>query len=311
MAKVVAARKASKWKTVKQYRYLYLLMIPGFIWLILFHIIPLFGIVIAFQDFNPMVGVFESEWVGLEHFKTLFSSSLFTKILGNTLKISAAKIFIGFPVPLILALLIHSCKNKYLKKVVQTCSYLPNFLSWVVIVGISFVLFNPYYGVFQNLFSALGLEYTDITTNSETFIEFIVTSSIWKGMGMQSIVYLAALSNMDMEMFEAATVDGANRWQKLWYITLPTLAPVCAIVLILAVGGLLSGDFEQIYLFVGSNAQLNSVADIFETFVYRNGIRGAEYSFPAAVGLFQSFFACILVLITNWISKRLGHGGIW
>ncbi len=301
----------SRWQTIKNYKYLYLLMVPGFLWLLVFHIAPIFGIVIAFQDYNPMVGILKSEWVGLSNFKMLLSSSSFLRILGNTLKISAAKIFIGFPVPLILALLIYSCRNRYIKKIVQTFSYLPNFLSWVVVVGISFTLFNPYYGVFQNVFTALGIPYTDITTNTRTFISFIVGSSIWKGMGMQSIIYLAALSNMDMEMFEAATVDGANRRQKLWHITLPTIAPVCAVVLILAVGGLLTGDFEQIYLFAGENAQLRMVSDVFETFVYRNGIRAAQFSFPAAVGLFQSVFACILVLITNWLSKKFGYEGIW
>lgn len=311
MAKASSIKTKSKWQRVKEYKLLYLLMIPGFAWLIVFHILPLFGIVIAFQDYNPMVGILDSEWVGLEHFKTLVTSKTFLRVLGNTLKISGAKIFLGFPIPIILALLIHSCKNKYFKRFVQTCSYLPNFLSWVVVVGISFTLFNPYYGVLQNICEALGIGYTDITTNSDTFVGFLVGSAIWKGMGMQSIIYLAALSGMDMEMFEAATVDGANRAQKLWYITIPSIAPTCAIVLILAVGGLLSGDFEQIYLFAGENAQLLSISDVFETFVYRNGIRAAEFSFPAAVGLFQSFFACILVLLTNWLSKKFGYEGIW
>ncbi len=305
------AKKHSTWQAVKQHKYLYMLMVPGFIWLITFHIAPIFGIAIAFQDYNPMVGVLDSEWVGFQHFKDLLSSQSFTRILGNTLKISAAKIFIGFPVPLILALLVHHCKHKWFKKLIQTCSYLPNFLSWIVVVGISFVLFNPYYGVFQQLFEALGMSYTDPTTDPDSFISFIVGSSIWKGMGMQSIIYLAALSNMDTEMFEAATVDGANRFQQLWHITLPTIAPVCAIVLILAVGGLLSGDFEQTYLFAGQNAQLINISEIFETFVYRNGIRAAEFSFPAAVGLFQSVFACVLVLSTNWIAKKLGYSGLW
>ncbi len=311
MAKDSSVSRRSTWQAIKDHKLLYLLMVPGFVWLIIFHIAPLFGIVIAFQDYNPMVGVFESEFVGLEHFKTLISSQTFLRVLGNTLKISAAKIFLGFPVPIILALLIHFCKNKYFKKFVQTCSYLPNFLSWVVVVGICFTLFNPYYGVIQNLCESLGISYTDVTTNSNTFISFLVVTSIWKGMGMQSIIYLAALSGMDMEMFEAATVDGANRVQKLWYITLPSIAPTCAVVLILAIGGLLSGDFEQIYLFAGENPQLLSISDIFETFVYRNGIRAAEFSFPSAVGLFQSFFACILVLLTNWLSKKFGYEGIW
>lgn len=311
MKQAVLPKKHSTWQAVKQHKYLYLLMVPGFIWLLVFHIAPIFGIVIAFVDYNPMVGIRGSEWVGLQNFRDLVTSGSFTRILTNTLKISAAKIFIGFPVPLILALLVHSCKRKWFRKLIQTSSYLPNFLSWIVVVGISFVLFNPYYGVFRQLFEALGLNYTDPTTNTETFISFLVGSGIWKGMGMQSIIYLAALSNMDTEMFEAATVDGANRFQQLLHITLPTIAPTCAVVLILAVGGLLSGDFEQTYLFAGQNAQLIHISEVFETFVYRNGIRAAEFSFPAAVGLFQSFFSCLLVLLTNWIAKKLGYDGLW
>lgn len=311
MKNTASIRRASKWQAIKQHKYMYLLMAPGFLWLLVFHIAPIFGIVIAFMDYNPMVGIWESEWVGMLHFKQLMSTRSFLRILGNTLKISAGKIFLGFPVPLILALLIHGCKRKRFKKLIQTCSYLPNFLSWIVIVGISFVLFNPYYGVFQNLFKALGIPYTDITTDKDSFLGFIIGSSIWKGMGMQSIIYLAALTSMDQEMFEAATVDGANRFQQLWHITLPTIAPTCAVVLILAVGGLLSGDFEQIYLFAGENFQLRNISDIFETFVYRNGVRAAEFSFPAAVGLFQSCFSCILVLLTNKIAKKLGYDGLW
>lgn len=311
MKEISSVRKSSTWKAILQHKYLYLLMIPGLLWLLVFHIAPLFGIVIAFMDYNPMVDLWESEWVGFQHFKDLLSTQSFLRILGNTLKISAAKIFLGFPVPLILALLIHGCKRKKFKKLIQTCSYLPNFLSWIVIVGISFVLFNPYYGVFQNVFEALGIPYTDVTTDKDSFLGFIVGSAIWKGMGMQSIIYLAALTGMDTDMFEAAELDGANRFQQLWHITLPTIAPVCAVVLILSVGGLLSGDFEQIYLFAGENAQLRNISDIFETFVYRNGVRAAEFSFPAAVGLFQSCFSCLLVLLTNWLAKKMGYDGLW
>lgn len=296
---------------IKRYKYLYFLMIPGILWYLIFHLWPLYGIVIAFQDYRPMDGIAGSEWVGFQHFIDLFSSHSFMRILRNTVTISGLKLLAGFPAPIILALCINEIRTVKIRKFIQTASYLPNFVSWVILSGIVFSVFNDYYGILKRMTEFIGLEYIDITVNSDYFILFLVLSSVWKGMGMGSIIYLAAIAGIDSSLYEAARVDGANRWKQMVYITLPSLYPIMAIVFILSVGSLLSGDFEQIYLFAKDNASLIRVSDVFETYVYRNGVRAANFSFPTAVGVFQSFFAALLVLTTNKFAKKLGYGGIW
>jgi putative aldouronate transport system permease protein len=301
----------NKFSRVGKYKYLYLLMVPGILWYIFFHIWPLYGIVIAFQDFLPYQGFFGSEWVGLKHFNTLFSSSGFSDLLINTVYISFMKLLAGFPAPIILALLINEVKNNKIKRFVQSASYLPNFISWVIVTGIIFAVFNSYYGLLMKFCETIGIPYTDISTNRDYFVAFLVMTSVWKSAGMGSIIYLAAISSIDSSLYEAAIVDGAGRWKQMFYITIPSIVPICAIVFILSVGSLLSGDFEQIYLFAKENIELIKVSEVFETYVYRNGILMANFSFPAAVGIFQSFFAAMLVLITNSITKKLGYEGIW
>jgi len=294
-----------------RYKYLFMLMIPGFLWYFFFHLLPIYGILIAFQDFRPMSGIRGSEWVGLKHFQVLLSSNSFYRILGNTVYISFLKLLAGFPAPIILALCINEVKHTKLKRFVQSVSYLPNFISWVIVSGIVLAVFNPYYGALQRIFYSLGIEYIDISTNPGYFVFFLVMLSVWKSAGMGSIIYLAAISGIDNQLYEAATIDGAGKWKQMVYITIPSIMPVCAIVLILSVGSLLSGDFEQIFLFAKDNPELIRVSDIFETFIYRTGIRSANFSFPAAVGIFQSVFASILVLSVNKLAKKFGYEGIW
>lgn len=306
--------KASKKRLMKQYRVLYIMLIPGAIWFILFHLIPLYGISIAFQDFNPIDGIFGSKWVGLLNFERFVSSSSFWSILGHTVTISFLKLLFGFPLPIVFALCLNEIKNTVFKKTVQTISYLPFFLSWVIVFGLSYVIFNGYTGVFKNLFDTLGLPYTDPTSNPNTFVAFIVGSHVWKSLGWGSIIYLASIAGIDQEIYEAAVIDGAGRWKRLLHITLPEIAPVIAIQLILSVGSLLGSDFEQIYLFQGGqryNPMLVAVSDTFDTWVYRNGIASGAFSSSAAVGVFQSTFGAMLVFITNFISKKLGYEGIW
>lgn len=300
----------------QRYKYLYLLMIPGALWYLFFHIMPLYGIAIAFQDFSPRKGITGSEWVGFEHLSNLFGSAMFMRTLGNTLKISFLKLLFGFPVPVILALSLNALSQKTLghrafKRTVQTVSYLPHFLSWVIVAGMSFSIFNQYTGVLVRLAGNLGIEYMDISRNGDTFVSFLVSTAIWKGAGWGSIIYLAALAGIDPQLYEAAVMDGASKLQQTLKITLPLLIPICAIMLILQVGRILTEDFQQIYLFAGENAELNRVSDVFETYIYRLGIRKGNFSFPAAVGIFQAFFGAFLVLGTNKISKKLGYEGIW
>lgn len=310
----------AKLKKLLKYKYLYLLMLPGLVFYIIFCYTPMWGIVIAFQNYSPFQGVFKSEWVGLEHFKTLLTSPNFYELLRNTVLISSYKLIFGFSAPIILALLLNEVKNKVFKRFIQTVSYIPNFISWVIISGIVYALFNKYYGLLSTVIQSMGLNYVDISTDARYFRAFLVISHVWKTAGWGSIIYLAALSNIDPQLYEAADMDGANKWQRLLHITLPSIKNVIAIVFILSIGSLLNGDFEQIYLFVPTstannftvaNAQLLQVADIFETFVYRTGILQFDFSFPAAVGLFQSFFAMILILGTNWLAKKMDNEGIW
>ncbi len=301
-------------KRRKKYRVLYLMLIPGAVWFILFHILPLYGISIAFLDYNPLKGVFGSRFVGWENFQAFINSASFWDILQNTVVISSLKILFGFPLPIVFALMLNEIKCAPFKKVTQTISYLPFFLSWVIVMGISNVIFNNYTGVLSGLCNTFNLPYTDPSHNPATFVAFLVGAHVWKSVGWGSIIYLASLANVDQEIVEAAYVDGAGRWKRLIHITLPAIAPMIAIQLILTMGSILGSDFEQIYLFTGGqryDPQLTAVAETFDTYIYRNGIAAGAFSGPAAVGIFQSVFGACLILITNKISKRLGYDGIW
>lgn len=304
----------SRKKRLKKYRSLYLMLIPGALYFILFHILPLYGISIAFVDYDLLGGIFESEFVGLRHFEAFVSSANFWTILKNTVVISSLKILLGFPLPIVFALLLNEIRAVKFKKVTQTISYLPYFLSWVIVMGITTVLLNDYTGAVKPLFEFLGIDYVNPTTNPDAFIGFLVVAHVWKSVGWGSIIYLAALAGIDQEMIEAAHIDGAGRWKRMIYITLPSIAPMIAIQLILTMGGILSSDFEQIYLYTGGqryNPMLTAVAETFDTWIYRNGIASGQFSGPAAVGIFQSVFGAGLVLLTNKISKFLGYEGIW
>lgn len=287
------------------------MLLPGIVFYIIFCYVPMYGIIIAFKNFMPLKGIWGSPWVGLEHFQNLFSSTFFADILKNTVWISLLKLVFGFPAPIILALMLNEIKNMRFKKVIQTVSYIPQFLSWVIILGISYSIFNEYYGVLSSVSQFLGFDYVDITKDPEYYRLFLVISHIWKTAGWGSILYLAALSGIDPNLYEAAEIDGAGRWRQLINITIPSIKQIIAIVLILSMGTLLTSDFEQIYLFTGTNPQLLDVADVFETYVYRMGVMQLNYSFPTAVGVFQSFFAMLLIIGTNWISKKLEYEGIW
>ncbi len=301
-------------KKRRKYRALYLMLIPGALYYILFHILPLYGIGIAFVDYDIIGGLFESEFVGFRNFKAFVGSANFWTILKNTVFISGLKILLGFPLPIVFALLLNEIRAVKFKKVAQTISYLPYFLSWVIVMGITTVLLNDYTGAVKPVFEFLGIEYKNPATNPDAFVAFLVISHVWKSVGWGSIIYLAALSGIDQEMIEASYIDGAGRWKRLLHITLPSIAPMIAIQLILTMGSILGSDFEQIYLFTGGqryNPQLTAVAETFDTWIYRNGIASGSFSGPAAVGIFQSVFGAGLILLTNKISKRLGYEGIW
>jgi len=216
--------------------------------------------------------------------------------------------------PIVFALCLNEIHFTPFKKVVQTISYLPYFLSWVIIMGLCTVLFSEYTGVFKSICDLVGIGYTDPTQNPDTFVAFIVGSHVWKSLGWGSIIYLATISGIDQEIYEAARIDGAGRWKQLLHITLPEIAPTVAIMLILSVGSILGSDFEQIYLFQGGqlfNPMLVEVSETFDTWIYRHGIAMGSFSGPAAVGMFQSIFGALLIFSTNKVSKKLGYEGIW
>ncbi|MBQ9481686.1 MAG: sugar ABC transporter permease [Clostridia bacterium] len=306
------SRVKTLWGRLKRHKYLYLLMIPGVLWYVLFHLIPLYGIVIGFQNYTlASESIFSNEWVGFDNFRYIFESPDFTQILWNTVYMSLLKMVFGFFAPIILALMINAVTTGWYKKIVQTVSYLPNFLSWVIVFSVVDVLFNNYTGVFKQIFTALGWDYTDPTTSESSIIAFLVISAVWKGVGYSAIIYLASLSGIDPQLYEAAKVDGASRWEQLLHITVPGILPTCAIVLILSVGGILGGDFEQIFLFQGDNVIIRDMTENFATYSYRVGLQGFQYSKTTALGIFQSVFGAILIVVTNKLAGKFGYEGIW
>lgn len=310
---VSGKKKKTTLKTrIKRYKYLYILMIPGILWYIAFHLIPLYGIVIGFQNYTLASGsIFNNKWVGFDNFKWIFQSPDFLKVLWNTVYMSLLKMICGFVAPIALALMINAVTCKPYKKIVQTVSYLPNFLSWVIVYSIVYVIFNKYTGVLSQTFAKFGWEYNDPSTNHESIIAFLVISAVWKGVGYSAIIYLASLSGIDPQLYEAAQVDGASRWKQLLHITIPGILPTCAIVLILSVGGILGGDFEQVYLFQGSDQMIVDKTENFATYIYKIGLKGFEYSKTTALGIFQSVFGAILTVTTNKLADKMGYEGIW
>ncbi|HXF60669.1 MAG TPA: ABC transporter permease subunit [Caldilineaceae bacterium] len=301
------------WRQIKRDRFLYLLAAIPLLYFVIFHYIPMFGIIIAFMDYDPFMGVgamFDfSNWVGFKHFRNFFSSIFFWNVMQNTLLISLYKLIWGFPIPILLALLINEVRQNWYKRTVQTISYLPHFFSIVVVAGIVKAMLTTQGGLVNQLVVFLGGEPKAFLTDPDLFRSILVTTTVWQTAGWNSIIYLAAMATINPEMYEAATVDGANRFQRMWYITLPSISFAIVITLIFAIGGLLNAGFEQILLLY--SPAVYEVADIIDTYVYRAGLLGRQYSFGAAVGLFKSILAMILMVIANQIARKLGQPGLW
>ncbi|MCM8900814.1 ABC transporter permease subunit [Caldicoprobacter algeriensis] len=285
------------------------MLIPGIAFFIIFHYIPMYGAVIAFKEYNIMQGILGSPWIGFKYFKHAFESPFFGEILWNTFIISVYKLIWGFPAPIILALLLNEVKNMKFRRTIQTVSYLPHFISWVVIGGMFTDLLSPQTGIVNNIIKMFGGQPIYFMASKEWFRTVLVVSSIWKEVGWNSIIYLAALSSIDPQLYEASQIDGANRWQQTWYITLPGIMSTIAILLILRLGNILNAGFEQVFIMY--NPSVYEVADIIDTWVYRVGLQGMRYSLATAVGLFKSVVGFILVITSNWLAKRMGESGIW
>ncbi len=292
-----------------RYYTLTLMFIPVIVYYIIFHYAPMYGIVLAFKDFSLRKGILRSPWVGLAVFRRLFGTVTFTRAFRNTVIISLLRWVTGFPAPILLALMLNELKNLRYKKVVQTISYLPHFLSWIVLSGLFGQLLSPSNGAINYVITKLGGQSIYFLADNRYFRGTLVVTGIWKEIGWGTIVYLATIAGIDQELYEAADCDGANRWRKMWSITLPLMKPTIVILLIMNCGGLMSAGFDQVFNLY--NARVYETADIIDTYVYRTGIGSMEYSLSTAVGLFKNVIGFFLVTGTNFIAKRLGEEGIW
>ena len=305
-----------KWKRILveigKHRFYYLLIAPGLIYLIIFKYLPMVGIIIAFKDISPfsgMQGILHDPIVGFKHFKRFFDSYFFWNTIRNTVVISGLKLLWGFPAPIILALLINEVRNTVFKRIVQSISYLPHFISMVIVAGLVFSMFTVQGGLVAQITMFFGGKPRSVLTNPDLFRSLLVGVTVWQTIGWGSILYLAAMANLNPELYEAAMIDGANKWQQVWAITLPGITHVIVLLLIFRIGGLLNAGFEQILLLYSE--PVYEVSDIIDTFVYRSGLLGLQYSFATAVGLFKSVMAMILLLGANKIAHALGRQGIW
>jgi len=295
-----------------RYRMHYALMAGGILYFIIFRYVPMYGITIAFKNVMPFDGIWAmvtAPYIGFTHFINFFRSYYFWNIIGNTLAISGLKLLFGFPAPILLALMLNEAWGIRFKKVTQTISYLPHFISMVVLAGLVSTLLSTSGGVFNEIIKKFGGETIYFLGEPKYFRTILVVSDVWKNMGWGSIIYLAALSGTNPELYEAAIVDGAGRWKQTLYITLPSIAYVIVIMFIFAVGGLLDAGFEQILLLYSPSVY--QVSDIIDTYVYREGLINMKYSFSTAVGLFKSVIAMTLIVGTNALARKMGQEGIW
>ena len=284
-------------------RWFYLLMAPGLIYFFVYKYIPMLGLTMAFQEYSPSLGFLKSPWVGLKHFQQFFNYGSFEKLFGNTLILSLESLIFSFPAPVMLALFLHEIRHNTYKRVAQTLMYLPHFLAAVVICSIAYQLFSMEDGVLNQMLTAIGLQPVNILMNKAAYRPLFVGLGVWQGTGWGTIIYLAALSNVDVQMYEAAMLEGAGRWKQMWYITIPSILPIIMVTLVLRMGDLLDVGLEKTLLL--SNAMNRDVAEVFDSYVYQRGVIDGKYSFTAAVGLFRSVVGLILVLTSNWLSKKV------
>jgi putative aldouronate transport system permease protein len=285
------------------------MVLPGILYFIVFRYFPMYGAIIAFKDYRVLEGFGGSPWVGLKHFRTMFSSPFFYNVLGNTLLISIYKLVFGLPLAVIMALLLNEVRVSWFKRSVQTITYLPHFLSWIVVFGVLLTTLSPSTGLINKAIVATGGQPINFMANPNWFRSILVISDIWKDLGWGTIIYLAALAGISPSLYEAAVVDGATRIDRIRYISLPGILPVIVLVTMLRIGNLLSAGFEQV--FVTYNPSVYPVADIIDTWVYRQGLQSFQFSLAAAVGLFKGAVGAVLLITANWLAKRYAKVGIW
>ncbi|NOU75371.1 ABC transporter permease subunit [Paenibacillus sp. LMG 31458] len=292
-----------------RYHWLYMMMIPGLIYYLIYHYIPMLGLIISFKDYNMMQGIWKSPWIGLQNFREVFSSPDFPLLLKNTLVLSVYRILFNMLPDLLLALILNEIRVRWFKRIIQTVTYGPYFLSWIIVYGLTFSFLAPDSGLISSWVNEHWGLSINLLTEKEWFRPILLLTDIWKNTGFGAIIYLAVLATINQELYEAAVVDGAGRWSQLWHITLPGIRDVFLMLIILRIGHILDAGFEQTYIFL--NARVYEVGDIIDTWVFRRGIENLDFSTASTVGLFKSFVGFILVIVANKLAKKFGGSGIW
>lgn len=306
-------RDAKRWKTARrsfrQHWQLYLLILVPLTYFAIFKYIPMANAVIAFKDYNPIAGVWGSEWVGLEHFERFFSNPMFGTILTNTFVLSAYVVIVSFPLPIILALALNEVRVRFFAKTVQMITYAPYFISTVVVVSMTILLLSPRLGPVGGITSFFGMGTIDFLSEPDFFRHIYVATDVWQSVGYSAVIYTAALAGIDISLYEAARIDGASRWQKIRHVDIPGILPTAMIILILGVGNVMAIGFEKVYLFQNS---LNlSQSEIIATYTYKVGLLNADFSQAAAIGLFNAVINLVLLLSVNYFAKRVTGSGLW
>ena len=303
------ARRRRLWRRVKRKRVLYLMLLPGMLLLLIFHYIPMWGVLIAFKDYQVLKGILASDWVGLKHFRAFFGGRMFSSVVLNTLILNCYSLIFAFPLPLVFALMLNEVRVDWFKKGVQTITYMPHFISTVVIVGMMKELLSPTNGIVNQILMRMGHEPIYFFGKAGYFRSLYIISGAWAGTGWGSIVYLAAITAVDVSLYEAATIDGASRLQKIWHVTLPCIRSTFMVMLILRLGQMLGSDSEKVLLMQTSGNR--SVSELLSTYIYNRGVLNSEYSYSTAVGLFNSAVSFLLILVANTLSRRLTEESLW
>lgn len=301
-------RKGGFFRELVTNKYIYLMALPGLLFYLIFCYGPMYGAIIAFKDYAPAAGILASPWVGLDNFKQFFTGMYFSRTFFNTLLLSTYQIVFGFPAPILLALLLNELQGKYFKRTVQTITYIPHFVSLIVISGL-IIDFTMRDGIINDVIALFGGERSNLLMRPEMFRRIYVISGIWQEIGWGSIVYLAALGSIDSSLYEAARIDGAGRIRQTWHVTLPGIMPTIVVLFIMQIGKVMSVGFEKVMLLYSPATY--ETADIISTFVYRKGIEEANYSFSAAVGLFNSVINLVLIFAANTLSRKINETSLW
>lgn len=304
-----STKEISFFRFVLKNKALYIMLVPGVLFFIVFRYIPLLGSVIAFKDYNLFAGIWRSEWVGLEWFKQLFTYPQFIRLIKNTLLISFYQIIFAFPAPILLAILMNELRTAIYKRTIQTVLYLPHFLSWAIIYGLAYMMFSGQSGMISHLVEAAGGDSLNVLQSQGYFRSLVVGAGVWKEMGWSAIIFLAALAGISPSLYEAAKIDGANRWKQFVHITLPGLVPAIVILFLLKIGNIMDVGFEQVYVFL--TPLTLPVGDVLDTYSYRIGIISGQYSLTTAIGLFKSVIGFVLLVLANKLSKSTTGEGLY